>query len=56
MEDAMKRAPRLYTDWRRSSRDRNRRLVVIAVMLALTGLAVALFGSDTQGTWPGGWP
>lgn len=56
MEAVLRRSLRLYTHWRRPSRDRNRRLVVIAVMLALTGLAIALFGSDTQGTWPGGWP
>lgn len=51
MEAVLRRSPRLYTHWRRPSRDRNRRVIVIAAMLALTGLALALFGGETGGSW-----
>lgn len=51
----MKRAPRLYTDWRRPSRERNRRIVFLLAMLALTGFGLWLFGATLPPLY-GGWP
>lgn len=56
MDGSMKRAPRLYTHWRRPSRSRNQRLAFFAVMLALAGLALWLLGDVAHDRWPDRWP
>lgn len=56
MEAAVKSRPRLYTDWRRRSRERNRRLGVIVAAIVLTAVALWLFGGDFRPHWPEVWP
>ncbi len=45
----MKRAPRLYTDWRRCSRERRRRTFGLLAVTALA--ALILWGLDLSGAF-----
>lgn len=56
MENAMKSRPRLYTEWRRPSRSRSQRFAFLLLMVALTGLALWLFGGEARPYWPAQWP
>ena len=51
----MKARPRFYTDWKRPSRDRARRVLLLLAMAALAGLALWLFGTVPM-RGDGGWP
>ncbi len=46
---------RLYTDWRRCSRDRTRRLVRLALAVVVAIVAILVLGDDAPPIWKG-WP
>ncbi len=54
MQQGMKSRPRLYTDWRRPSRERRRRLAILIAAAAAAAFSIWLLGG-AGASWPGHW-